>query len=138
MSLLRPLAICLTSPCVPCTCSSPPASSVVRVLRQFFLLSPLSLSLFCSRVTLPDTRTTRIMLKRYKILGEQSERKEGRVELMSYHQHSSPSKVNTIIQVGCSPPSFCYVLAAVLILRSSHQILKTGTHVVSLVSDAGR
>jgi hypothetical protein len=43
-----------------------------------------------------------MMLKRYKIIGEERERKEARVELMSYHQHSSPSKVNTIIQVSTS------------------------------------
>jgi 16S rRNA (cytidine1402-2'-O)-methyltransferase len=55
-----------------------------------------------------------MMLKRYKIIGGERERKEARVELMSYHQHSSPSKVNTIIQ-----------------------ILKTRAHIVSLVSDAG-
>jgi hypothetical protein len=43
-----------------------------------------------------------MILKRYKIIGEERERKEARVELMSYHQHSSPSKVNTIIQVSTS------------------------------------
>jgi hypothetical protein len=44
-----------------------------------------------------------MMLKRYKIVGEERDRREGRVELMSYHQHSSPSKVNTIIQVPPNP-----------------------------------
>lgn len=77
-------------------------------LRALHVLK--SSSLICCE----DTRTTRMMLKRYKIVGEERDRREGRVELMSYHQHSSPSKVNTIIQ-----------------------ILKTGAHIVSLVSDAG-
>jgi len=60
-----------------------------------------------------DTRTTRVMLTRYKLWEDQLRKRDG-AKLVSYHQHSSPSKVDAILQV-----------------------LEAGAHVVSLVSDAG-
>jgi len=51
-----------------------------------------------------DTRTTRVMLTRYKLWEDQLRKRDG-AKLVSYHQHSSPSKVDAILQVwACSPP----------------------------------
>jgi len=86
------------------------SARALRVLR--------SSSLICCE----DTRTTKQMLLRLGILSpssrshsnEKQEPNENRIRFLSYHQHSPPSRLATIID-----------------------FLKQGRHIVSIVSDAG-